>query len=431
MKKIVNFGKNLAFTPARVAYPESAAELQGLVRQAKKLRVMGSGHSWSPAIVTDQTLVSLDRMKRVLRVDEAGLRVTVQAGIKLKELIAELESRGLALANLGSIAEQSLAGAISTGTHGTGLGFSCLAAQVVALRLVDGAGNDRALAKGDPDFDAVVVGLGCFGVVYEMTLSVVRSFQLHAITDVARFDEVVDHLEDYVSGFDHFKLWWLVPGDDVIVFKNRRTDAPRNDSDLLRWFKDDFLSVIVYRALLTLERLDRPRLVPLVNRVLGREVGKHFDRVCKSHVGFLTPSPPVHREAEWAFDYAQAKPLLRAYRQLFLESGHTYNFIQEIRFTKGDSFWLSPAYGRDTIWLSLYNIDSDARWTDQLRQFEAFATRHGGRPHWGKEASFETAYLEAHCPKLAAFRALAREYDPEEKLVNPWAARVLGLQAET
>lgn len=425
MKKIVNFGKNVAFTPAHVAYPTSAEALQRLVRQAQKLRVMGSAHSWSRAIVTDQTLVSLDRMNRVLQVDEAGLRVTVQAGIKLKELIAALDRRGLALANLGSIAEQSIAGAISTGTHGTGLAFPCLAAQVVGLRLVDGQGNDRALQKGDPDFDAVVVGLGCFGVVYELTLSVVRAFQLHAITDLARWDEVVEHLDDYVSGFDHFKLWWLAPGDDVIVFKNQRTDAPRNDSDLLRWFKDDLLSVVVYRALLALERLDRPRLVPIVNRVLGREVGRRFERICKSHVGFLTPSPPVHREAEWAFDYAQAKPLLRAYRQLFLDSGHTFSFIQEIRFTQGDSFWLSPAYGRDTIWLSLYNIDSDARWDDQLRQFEAFAMRHGGRPHWGKEASFEPAYLEAHCPKLAAFRALVKSYDPEEKLVNPWAARVL------
>lgn len=425
-KTVVNFGRNVSFVPATIETPATVAELQSLVRRAKKLRVMGSRHSWSPAIATDQTLVSLERMARIQRVDEAAQRVTVQAGIPLKTLIAELDRRGLALSNLGSIAEQTLAGAIATGTHGTGLGFPCLAAQVVALRFIDGAGDDRRLERGDPDFDAVVVGLGCFGVVHELTLSVVRAFQMHALTELARFDDVLGDLDGLVRGFDHFKLWWLVPGDDVIVFKNRRTDEPRNDSDLRRWFKDEFLSVLVYRSLIALERLDRRRLVPLVNRVLGREVGKRFDRICKSHVGFLTPAPPVHREAEWAFDYADAGPLLREYRRVILESGHTYSFIQEIRFTKGDPFWMSPAYGRDTLWLSLYNIDSPPRWADQKRQFEAFATRHGGRPHWGKEATFDPAYLRANCPKLTEFRALARQYDPQGKFINAWASRALG-----
>ena len=341
-------------------------------------------------------------MNRFVRIDEGARRVTVQAGIKLKDLIAGLEEHGLALANLGSIDEQSLAGAISTGTHGTGLGFQCLASQIESLALIDGAGNERHIGKSHPDFNAVVVGLGCFGVIHEMTLSVVPSFQMHAVTDTVRFDDVIGNLHAYVSGYDHFKFWWLVPGDDVIVFQQKRTDAPRNDSDLTRWFKDEFLSVLVYRALIALEALDRRRLVPLVNRLLGREAGRHFDRVCKSYVGFLTPAPPVHRETEWAFDYADAKELLKEYRALLLRSGHTYNFVQEIRFTKGDDFWLSPAFGRDSLWLSMYNMDAPERWDDQLARFEAFARKHGGRPHWGKEARVDSDYLAARWPALPA-----------------------------
>ncbi len=427
MKPIVNYGRNVSFTPRALEMPTSAAEIKAIVRRSKKLRVIGTGHSWSRGVVTEETLVSLDRMNRVVEVDRAALTVTVEAGIKLKHLIVELEARGLALANLGSIAEQSLAGAISTGTHGTGIGFACLASQVVALRLVDGEGRDRRLEKGDPDFDAVVVGLGAFGVVCEMTLRVVPCFQLHALTDLAKFDDVIANLDDLVRGHDHFKLWWLVPGDDVIVFQHRRTAEPRNDSDLKRWFNDDFLSVVVYRSLVALEALDRKRLVPLVNRVLGREVGKRHERICKSHVGFLTPDPPVHRETEWAFDYARAKELLPAYRRTLLSSGHTYNFIQEIRFTRGDDFWLSPARGRETIWLGMYNMDAPARWDDQLRQFEAFARAHDGRPHWGKEATFDSAYLAPHYPRWDAFRTLARRYDPDRKLVNDWLATTLGL----
>jgi len=425
-RQIVNYGGNVVFSPALIEYPESAAELAAIVRRATKLRVVGSAHSWSRGIVTDDTLVSLDRMARVIEVDVVNLRVTVQAGIKLKALIEALEARGLALANLGSICDQSLAGATSTATHGTGIGFRCLAAQVESLRLIDGEGIDRVLRKGEPDFDAVIVGLGCFGVLHEMTLSVVREFQMHAITDLAQFDEVIDNLDAYVRGFDHFKFWWLVPGDELIVFKNRRTDAPRNDSDLMRWFKDDFLSVVVYRSLVALQGLDRKRLVPLVNKHLGREVGKRFDRVCKSHVGFLTPSPPVHRETEWAFDYARARPLLLAYRRLLRESGHTYNFIQEIRFSQGDDFWLSPAYRRDSIWLSMYNMDTPDHYSDQLSQFEAFARAHGGRPHWGKEAAFDADYLASQWPTMGKFRALMRSYDPHGKFVNGWVAAIFG-----
>ncbi len=132
----------------------------------------------------------------------------------------------------------------------------------------------------------------------------------------------------------------------------------------------------------------------------------------------------MHRESEWAFDYANARDLLKKYRELLLKSGHTYNFVQEIRFTKGDDFWLSPAFGRDSIWLSMYNMDSPARWDDQLAQFDAFAKAHGGRPHWGKEASFDPGYLKAVWPKLGEFRELTRSYDPNGKFVNAWVEEI-------
>ncbi len=297
MTQIENYGGTWSFRPSSASYPESAEEIAALVANANKVRVMGSRHSWSKGIVTDGTLLSLDRMNRLVRVDKEKLRVTVQAGITLRALSARLEEHGLALANLGSIDAQSLAGAISTGTHGTGRGFQCLAAQVESLELVDGEGKRRRLGKGDPDFDAVVVGLGCFGIVHEITLAVVPCFQMHAITDTAPFDEVIENLDEYVGLYDHFKFWWFVPSDEVVVYKHKRTDAPRNDSDFTRWFKDDFLSVIVYRSLVALQGLDRKALVPAMNRILTRVTGRHFDRICKSYVGFKTPSPPCTARA--------------------------------------------------------------------------------------------------------------------------------------
>jgi hypothetical protein len=250
---------------------------------------------------------------------------------------------------------------------------------------------------------------------------------MHAITDGLRFDEVVDRLDELVQGFDHFKFWWFVPDERAIVYTHRRTAEPRTDSAVKRWFKDEVLSVVLYRTLIAVGKANRAAFIPAINRFLTTEASRRFERTCHSTHGFLTPVPPRHRESEWAFDLVQARPLLRAWRALLLESGHAYNFIQEVRFTKADPFWLSPAYGRDSIWLSLYNIDAEGPWREQLAQFDAFARAHGGRPHWGKEAGFDHAHLAAQYARLDDFRALMHSHDPKQKFVNDLLRRALGL----
>jgi L-gulono-1,4-lactone dehydrogenase len=236
---------------------------------------------------------------------------------------------------------------------------------------------------------------------------------------------VIEQIDEHVAATDHFKLWWTVPSDDAIVFRYRRTDAPSNDRAVRRWFKDRVLSVAVYRSLVTVGHLSGRRWIPSINRFLTRQVGRPLERTTPSHIGYLTPVPPVHRETEWAFDLADAKPLLRAYRKLLPEHGHTYNFVQEIRFSRADDLWLSPGYGRDTMWLSVYNIDR-RNWDAQLAKFEAFARAHGGRPHWGKEASFDRAYLRTQYARLDDFARLAARHDPDGKFRNPWLDQILG-----
>lgn len=419
-----NFGRNLAFAPARVARPASVQELTALVRQSRQVRAVGAAHSWSPAIVTDDTLVSLRRLRRPLALDRERMQVTVQAGMRLRELNAYLDRHGLALANLGSIDAQSVAGVIATGTHGTGRGFPCLGAQVARLELIDGRGEAVTLARGEPDFAGAVVALGALGIVHAVTFDVVPAFRLHDLTAALPFDEVIARIDELCQAHDHFKVWWAVPCDEVITFAFRRTQAPAGGGALRGYLRERVLSVAVYRALLTVGHLTGRRSIPAINRFLTAQVGRPFERIRPSHRGFLTPSPPVHREAEWAFDARQASTLLPAYRELLLQGGHRYNFIQELRCSAADDLWLSPAYGRDTLWLSLYNIDR-AGWPAQLARFEAFARAHGGRPHWGKEATFDRVYLRAHVPRLDDFARLCERYDPEHKFRNPWLDAIL------
>src|SRR5436305_359887 len=134
--------------------------------------------------------------------------------------------------------------------------------------------------------------------------------------------DLLAHPDALVRGPHHFKLWWLVPADRVIVFRNDRTTAPRDDTAVRRGFRAAVLSVAVYRCLVAVGKRSRARLIPGINRFLTGEVGKRFERTCKSYVGFLTPVPPIHRESEWAFDYAGAHELLAKYREHLLASGH-------------------------------------------------------------------------------------------------------------
>lgn len=417
---ITNFGRTWSFTPAQLARPSTVEDLQALVRTATKLRPVGSRHSWSKGIITDGTLVSLERMAQVQAIDKERLQVRAGGGITLKALSERLDAEGLAVENLGSVDAQTLAGGLCTGTHGSGIGFQCLAAQVDSFEMVDGRGENHRFTRADEEYHALLVGMGCAGIIHTLTLNVVPAFRMHAITDTAPFDEVIDNLERYVLGCDHFKFWWTAPGPDVIVFLHNRTDRPRNDSDLKRFVKDELLSVGVYRLLIAIGKLDRKRFIPPINRFLTKQVGKRFERICASRTGFMTPAPPVHRETEWAFDAADAKRLLGEYRKVLLRDGHTYNFVEEVRFSKGDHFWLSPAYGRDSVWLPMYNMDTDARWEAQRANFEAWARANGGRPHWGKEADLDPAYLAAQYPRWNDFRAMVRKYDPEGKFTNAW-----------
>jgi L-gulonolactone oxidase len=421
---IRNFGRNVAFRPRRRARPTTPDELAAVIRDSDRLRAVGAGHSWSPAIVTDDTLVSLDRMRSVVQLDRARRQITVQAGMRLRDLNLYLARHDLALASLGSIDSQAVAGVIATGTHGSGRNFGCLSTQVARLDLIDGSGRAVTLERGDPDFDGAVVGLGAIGIVHAVTFDVVDAFRLHDITCIERFDHMIEQLDHQVAASDHFKLWWFAPGDDVVAFRYTRTPQPATDSAARRWFKERVIGVAVYRTLLAAGHLSGRRWIPGINRFLTGEAGRPLDRIAPSHLGFLTPVPPVHMESEWAFDLAHARDLLREYRRLLPAGGHSYNFLQEVRFSKADDLWLSPAYRRDSIWLSLYNIDR-RNWSAQLAKFEAFAREHGGRPHWGKIATFDRTYLRSQYARLDDFAQLAERYDPARKFRNPWIDAIL------
>ncbi len=425
-----NWAGNIRFTPSSIAQPNSTEEVAQLLRNAttegKTVRCIGTGHSWSALAETRDILVNTDKLNRIISTDVATGQVVVEAGAKLKDLNVQLWERGLAFSNLGSVAEQSLAGAVSTATHGSGINHRILASQIQRFTLVRPDGEVQVIdsEKDKELFNTAIISLGALGIITEMTLKVVPRYQLHERSGLMDFDEVCDNVLEWIQRHDHLKMWWFPHTDRMMVYRYDRTQEPVNDSWFRQKLMDEWVSVTGYRLMLWWANR-KPERRKWVNRQIVGRMLPDVDRIERSYKVFNVPEPPIHSETEWAFDIALAPDLLREYRDMVNANGHLINFIQEIRFVKGDEYALSPCCGRDSVYVGAYNADNRG-WDELLSDFEQLAVKHHGRPHWGKEFNVGSDYLSSVYPKWEEFRTLRDLLDPERRMTNGMMERLFG-----
>lgn len=425
-----NWARNQSCVPAGVHLPASEAEVAALVVQVRErgqtLRVVGAGHSWSDIACTDGQLVSLDRLSEVVSLDRDAGTVTVEAGMRLEDLVAYLLERGLALPNLGSVAEQSVAGVISTATHGTGLSTGNLSSMVEALRLVSGTGEIvEVSAESNADLLAAArVGLGSLGVITEVTLRCVEAFNLCERSWTLSFADATRQMQTLVERHDHVKFWWLPHTDQVQVFAADRTERERTPVRLMHRVDDSGLLEPVFAGILALGARC-PSMVPALNWVVAGTYFADYELVDHSHRVFNLPMPPRHLEAEYGFARADAESALEQVRALIEWEQIPVNFITEVRFVAGDHNWLSPAYGRDSCQLGAYIGDSP-HGRRYFEGVEAIALRMGARPHWGKTFFAARDQLRELYPRFDAFLAVRDRLDPDRVFQNNFTRRVLG-----
>jgi L-gulono-1,4-lactone dehydrogenase len=422
-----NWAGTHSCVPVAIEHPKSAREVAGAVRRAaeagRTVRAAGAGHSFSPCVPTDGTLVRLDRLDRILDADPATGLVKAEAGITLAALNAGLEARGLALPNLGDIDAQSLAGALATGTHGTGARLQNLSAQVEALELVDGAGERRTLTREDGDLlRAARVGLGSLGIVTAVTLRCVPAFRLRGVDTTLPLEEALDGLDERVDAHDHFEFWTFPHSPLALTRTNDRTDAPVSAPGPARaWLHDVLLD---NHALELLSRTGRrfPRAIPRINR-LAAAAAPGRERVDASHRIFASPRLVRFDEMEYAIPREHAADAVRGAREIL--ERHPVNFPVELRFVAADTALLSPAHGRDTAYVAVHvfkGMDGEP----PFREVEKLMAAWGGRPHWGKRSFLAARELRTRYPKWDAFAAARAELDPDGRFENAWARRTLG-----
>lgn len=401
-------------TPLGWAWPASEEEVVALVAEAssagRSVKVVGGGHSFSDIALTDGVVISLDRMRRVLALDERTGRVRVQAGIRLRELVAALARRGWGLPILGSTTAQSLAGAISTATHGSSLRHGNLATLVQAMRLVSGGGEVLHLDESDERLAGVKVGLGALGIITELTLRCEPLATLEETAERVPIDRAIGELEALAASAEYVKIWWLPPLPYANVYRCARADrAPPAARPLARWVDEAVINRIVFTALLRVGRRF-PQATAAINRAVGATYLRPRRRLGRYDDILPVALPPRHREMEYAVGMDRAADALGRIRDLIRARRLRINFVVEVRFVRGDDIWMSPAYGRDSCFIGTYMADSP----DLPAYFagvERIMRDLGDRPHWGKEHGATTEEVRTLFPMAPRFLALREALD--------------------
>jgi len=393
------------------------------------IKAVGAGHSFTGIAVAPGVLLELDDMQGLVSVDTARSRVTLLAGTRLHRIPRLLAPYGLAMQNLGDIDRQSVAGAISTGTHGTGAGFGGIAAQVVGITLITAAGEFLRVSDDENAelMPAIALGLGALGIIVDVTLQCVPAFVLHAIDEPAPLEEVLSTLDERVAASDHFEFYWF-PHTDVALTKRQTRlpeSSPRHPLPRIgRWVDETLLSNGVYRMVCAAGQAV-PAITPPFNRLAVKLTGdrEYTDR---SHT-VLTQSRNVRfREMEYALPTENVVPAFRAIQDLLRQRGWRIEFPVEVRFAASDDLWLSTAHGRASGYIAVHRY-----WrADPTAYFEAveqICLAHGGRPHWGKLHTLSADQLRERYPRFDEFVALRDRMDPERRFANRYLDRVLGV----
>jgi FAD-linked oxidoreductase len=427
-----NWAGNQRATPSRVVAPDSVVELSALIgaaaRAGQRVKAIGSGHSFTGIGLTDGVQVSLAKLAGLRALDtESGL-VTAAAGMPLHRLNRLLEDAGRSLSNLGDIDRQTVSGALSSGTHGTGRNLGGLATQIRGLELVLADGSvvqcDRT---HDPElFSAARIGLGALGVITAVTLATEPAFALRAAERPMPLPRVLAELDELVAANEHFEFYWFPHTDKTLTKRNNRLAAGERPEPLGRaraFLEDELIGNGAFRLTCEVGKAV-PALVPRINRFAARFMGdREYSDV--SHRVFCSPRRVRFVEMEYAVPRDAVREAIAGVQRVTERPGMSVSFPIEVRFAAADDIPLSTASGRESAYLAVHMFRGQP-YQHYFDQVEAVMGALDGRPHWGKMHSLDAATLRTRYPRFDEFLAARKRVDPDGVFANDYLDRVLG-----
>ncbi|OKP80973.1 FAD-dependent oxidoreductase [Ensifer adhaerens] len=387
--------------------PESEAALAEMVREATaqglNVRCAGSGHSFTPVALTSGLQLTLSSMQGVVNIDSTRKRVAVKAGTTINQLGKVLKENGLSLINQGDIDSQALAGALTTGTHGTGARLGNMASQIVGMRLVQPDGSILVVDETTPDLlEAARVSVGMLGVISEITLQAMESYNLHEKLWRCTFDEMIEQHDELAAKHRHFGFFW----------------CPVPESRHCYCLPDT-------ASVSTTDKTSDVCEMKVIDITGEAPMERGFEKIAYSSEIYPIEYVPNFHELEYAVPVAHGKEAVKAVRKLMLEKHPTCIYPIEYRFTAGDTGWISPFFEQDSITLSVSGEPGTDYW-EYLKDVDTILRQYGSRPHWGKLHFLGAEDVTALYPRAGDFRALRAKVDPEGRFLNDHLQQLFG-----
>ncbi len=416
--------------PHEVHSPTNVSDIVDLVLRAREkgttIKMPGTGHSFTGIAAPEGIMLEPSGLSGLLEVDHAAHTVTARAGTALHVLNSALTELDLSLHNMGDIAEQTIAGATSTGTHGTGGVVASLSAQVAGVELVSGTGEIvRVSPEENPDLlGSARLGLGALGILTSITFKVEPVFTLEAHEFPLLWDEALGRFDELVATNNHFEMYWFPHTDRILAKENNRTlEAPEPLSDFRHWLDDEFLSNTLFGWVNKVGNRF-PRTIPRINNLSGQALSERtYSDI--PHKVFTSPRSVVFREMEYAVPREVGLYALREVRKWIDASGINISFPIEVRTTPADDLALSTSSGRDSMYLA-FHMNEQTDHTAYFEGVEEILRSYDGRPHWGKLNTRSAADLAPSYPRWDEFQAVRDRLDPDRVFSNTYLRRVLG-----
>ncbi|NEB80282.1 FAD-binding protein [Streptomyces sp. SID14478] len=425
-----NWAGNVTSRPVREVTPASVEELTAAVRRAAqdglKVKAVGTGHSFTAAAATDGVLIRPQLLTGIRDIDRENGTVTVEAGTPLKRLNLALAREGLSLTNMGDIMEQTVSGAVSTGTHGTGRESASIAAQIKGLELVTASGELLTCSeKENPEvFAAARIGLGALGIVTALTFAVEPIFLLTAREEPMSFEKVTADFDALYAENEHFEFYWFPHTGNCNTKRNNRSTGPEAPVSRVSGFvEDEVLSNGLFQVVNTIGRAV-PATIPAIAKISSKALSARTYTDIPYKV-FTSPRRVRFVEMEYAVPRAALVETLRELKSMVDRSNLRVSFPVEVRTAPADDITLSTASGRDSAYVAVHMYKG----TPYQRYFtaaEQIFTAHEGRPHWGKVHTRDAAYFAQAYPRFGEFTKLRDRLDPDRLFGNAYLRRVLG-----
>ncbi|XP_033100042.1 L-gulonolactone oxidase-like isoform X2 [Anneissia japonica] len=395
----------------------------------KKIRVSGKGHSPSDIVCTTDYILNLDLFDNVLEVDEENCRIKFEAGMTVKKLNQEiLPKYNMALTIQGSASDITVAGSISTGTHGTGKNIGIMSTYIAELEFLTADGKMMKCSREENKelFLAALCGLGCLGIITSITLQCEPHFKLHQKQLSCTLDEMLENLDGHICKSEYFRFCYFPHTDGVVYWEVDKTTCPMKSS--ANWFWDYAIGYHLLQFLYWISTFF-PSLVPIINVIYYRFLHSSYrEDIDDYYKIFDFECLFVQYVTDWAIPRENAAKALRDLVSWLEANPDTpAHFPVEVRFTKADDIFLSPCYGRDSCYINILKYRPYGKYVEIEKYWTAYETimlKYDGRPHWAKAHKLTYKGLQNMYPEFQRFCEIREKLDPDGRFMNNYMQRV-------